>query len=151
MVILISLNFLISINSAFAEPKNIAQTVEKNVETKESTVDIQGKKFRKLEFQNESFFIEALDSTKVNSDLRVLCQQGSREVLPLQVEGGVKTTKRSNVVIQGLRQVCKEAAGGRKEIAIDPAVLLGLQFEFGKEQNKKFIVTPVGLTFKADW
>jgi hypothetical protein len=134
-----------------AEVKDISRSVEKTIATKESVVDIQGKKFRKIELHQEAFFIEALDSTKVNSEMRVLCQQGSREILPAQVEVGIKTTKRSGVAIEGMRQICKEAVNGRKEISIDPAILVGLQVQFGKEQNKKVIVSPVGITFKADW
>lgn len=134
-----------------AAEKQGARSIEKTIVTKESIVDIQGKKFRKIELQKEAFFVEALDSTKENAEIRVLCQQGNREILPAQVQAGVKTTKRAGVVIEGMRQACKEAAGGRKEIAIDPAVLVGLQVEFGKEQSKKVIVTPVGVTFKADW
>jgi hypothetical protein len=140
---------------ALAAEKNpaekLSQVSANTVETKESIVDIQGKKFRKIEWQKESYYVEAIDSTKVNNEMRVLCQQGQREVFPAQVEAGVKTAKRAGFVIEGMRQVCKEAAGGRKEISIDSAILAGLQVEFGKEQNKKVIVTPIGVTFKADW
>lgn len=135
----------------FAEINQGTRTVQKIIETKESVVNIQGKKFRKIELQKETFFVEALDSTKANAEMRVLCQQGNHELLPAQVEGGVKTSKRTSLVIEGMRQACKEAAGGRREITIDPAVLGGLQVEFGKEQSKKVIVTPIGVTFKADW
>jgi hypothetical protein len=132
-------------------PKQISQSVEESVPTKESTVEIQGKKFRKIEIQKESFYIEAIDSTKANSDIRLLCQQGGTEYLPTQAEVGVKAGKRSAIVIDGIRQVCKAAQSGRREITLDPAVMAGLQIEFGKEQNKKVIVTPIGVTFKADW
>lgn len=134
-----------------AQTHEVARSVNKSIKTKESVVDIQGKKFRKIEVQKEAFYIETLDSTKVNSDIRVLCQQGSGEQLPIQAQVGVKTTKRAQFVIEGMRQVCKDAQGGRREVTLDPAVMAGLQIEFGKEQNKKVIVTPVGLTFKADW
>lgn len=132
-------------------PKEIKRLVDKKIVTKESTVEIQGKKFRKIELQKEAYYIEAIDSTKANSEIRVLCQQGAKEYLPTQAEVGVKAGKRSSLVIDGIRQICKDAQGGRREISIDPAIMAGLQMDFGKEQNKKVIVTPVGVTFKADW
>ncbi|MEY4617745.1 MAG: hypothetical protein RJB66_2705 [Pseudomonadota bacterium] len=132
-------------------PSEINRSVEKTFTTKESTVEIQGRKFRKIQIQKESYYIETVDSKQANADIRVLCQQGQSQFLPNQAEVGVKTGKRSAVVIEGIRQVCKEAQGGRREIALDPALMAGLQLQVGKEKNKKIIVSPIGLTFKADW
>ena len=137
--------------SVHAEKAPSPRTVKKVIDTKESLVEIQGKKFHKFEIQKEAFYVEALDSTQTNENLRVLCQQGSREFLPAQVHAGVKTGQRSAIVIEGLRQVCKDAENGRREISLDPAVFAGLQLQLGKEQNRKVIVTPVGITFRADW
>lgn len=131
--------------------KEEARSVQKLIETKESVVDIQGKKFKKIQVQQEAFFIETIDSTKANSELRVLCQQGSKEVLPAQVEASVKVSKRSGFVIEGMRQVCKDAANGQREIKMDPAIFGGLQLNLGKEADKKLIVSPIGVSFKADW
>lgn len=136
-----------------SEPKKIdkVNTNTQMIDTKESLVDIQGKKFRKIEIRKEAFFVETLDSTQTNSELRVLCQQGDHEVLPAQVQAGIQTVRRTSLVIEGMRQACKEASNGRREISIDPAVLVGLQFNLDQVQNKRILVTPIGVTFKADW
>ena len=131
--------------------KEAPKLIEKSLTTKESVVEIQGKRFRKIEIQKEAFYIETLDSSKTNAEIRVLCQQGSGELLPAQAQAGVKTGQRSAFVIEGMRQICKEASGGRREVALDPAIMAGLELKLGKEQNKKVLVTPVGVTFKADW
>jgi len=131
--------------------KELSKSTLKNIELKESTVDIQGKKFRKLELDNDSVFVETLDSSAANEELRVLCQEGHHEIAPAQVVAGAKLTKRSSLVVEGLRQVCKDAAGSRKEIALDPSILVGLQLEASKNKSRKVIVSPFGINFKADW
>lgn len=135
----------------FAKTANDPRMVSKMVNTKESVVDIQGKKFRKIEWQKEAFYIESLDSNKANAEMRVLCQQGTNGIAPAQVGAGVKTGQRSALVIEGIRQVCKEAEAGRREVTLDPAILAGLQVTLGKEENKKIIVSPMGVSFRADW
>lgn len=132
--------------------KSISHSITMSIEEiKESTVDIQGKKFRKLELDKGNVFVETLDSTAANDELRVLCQEGHQEITPAQVVAGVKVTQRTSVVVEGLRQICKDIPGSRKEIMLDPAVLVGLQIGLGKNKQQKVIVSPFGVNFKADW
>jgi hypothetical protein len=131
--------------------QDLSHSTVKKMELKESTVDIQGKKFRKLEIDKGAVFVETLDSTAANEEMRVLCQEGHQEIAPAQIVAGAKLTQRSSLVVEGLRQVCKDAAGSRKEISLDPSILVGLQIEAGKSKSRKVIVSPFGINFKADW
>lgn len=131
--------------------KSVSFSPQKSIELKESTVDIQGKKFRKLELDKEAYFVEALDSTNADTEIRVLCQEGHEEIPTAQITSGVKITQRSSLVVEGMRKVCKEAATGQKEVQMDPSVLMGLQIETGKNKNRKWLVSPYGINFKANW
>lgn len=129
--------------------KKLTYSPQKTIELKESLVEIQGKKFRKMELEKEAFFVEALDSTNADAEMRVLCQTSQEEIPMAQLTTGVKISKRSSIVIEGIRKVCKEAISGQKEVQMDPSILMGLQIETGK--SKKWLISPFGVNFKANW
>lgn len=151
LIILLSLQALGVTSKPNQKLKELTTTPKPTFEVKESTVDIQGKKFKKLELKNEVYFIETLAPTNTNDEIRVLCQQGLGEDSAALVSTGVKVTERSSLVIEGIRQVCKNASNGRKELDVDPSILVGLQIETGKNKKQKWIISPFGINFKADW
>jgi hypothetical protein len=146
-----------------ADIKKAVQPVDvskKNVTTQESIIELQGKTFRKIQYDKDIYYLEMIDVSGANEAYRLMCSRGNDEKLPSQVKAGVKITERSQFIVEGLRQYCLETKEGRREIAADTRIVGGLQLDIDKDlakkesilKNKKLIITPIdGLVFKADW
>jgi hypothetical protein len=140
-------------------PESMAMS-KKNVSTQESIIELQGKTFRKIQYEKDIYYLEMLDSSGANETYRLMCSRGHDEKLPSQVKASVKLTERSEFIVEGLRQYCLETKEGRREIMADSRIFGGLQLNLDKDlskkesvfKNKKLIITPIdGLVFKADW
>jgi hypothetical protein len=149
----------VTVANGSAEEQSVS-TSKKNVITQESIVELQGKIFRKIEYDKNIYYLEMIDSTGATDAYRLMCSRGHDEKLPMQIKAGVKLTERSQFIVEGLRQYCVETKSGPREVALDTRVFAGLQVNLKKDlskkegffKNKKLIITPVdGLVFKADW
>jgi hypothetical protein len=157
------LGFTISLPLIAADPKAATQPIDvskKNVSTQESIIELNGKTFRKIQYEKDTYYLEMVDVSGANEAYRLMCSRGHDDKLPAQVKAGVKLTKRSHFIVEGLKQYCAETQEGRREVALDSRIVGGLQFSLEKDlanketflKNKKLIITPIdGLVFKADW
>lgn len=125
---------------------------KKEIEIKEALVEIQGKTFKKIEYKSDVVYVELLDPSRANEDMRILCQKGLLDRHSGLVKGGVQVTKRARVYLEGLTRYCRNVES-KKELEFDPEIFVGLQIDIGSEKkNRKIILSPFdGVSFKADW
>lgn len=130
--------------------------VDFEVFTRESIVEFEGKKFRKIEYKKKVVYLQLLESETSAGDLQVHCGEFPRPAPPSQIQVAVKVTKRSHLFVEGLRQVCENQQGGSR-VVIDPAIRVGFTFEGSPKdilKNKKVFIQPfngLGAGFSAEW
>ena len=135
-------------------------TIDHELFTRESIVEVGGKKYRKIEFRSEIFHLQLLENEASLTNLEILCGvEGASSMnsgAPPQVVASIKVTKRSSLFIQGLKQACVEKRGG-KQIIMTPAIQIGflLHDDPGSKsvlKNKRVFLTPgPSVGFSADW
>lgn len=126
-----------------------------DVFTRESIVEIEGKKYRKIEYQTHVVYLQLIEGEAPLGDLEVMCRDGNQPPPPTQVLVAVQVTKRSSFFIDGLKRVCQQMRGGSR-IVIDPAIRIGFTWKSQPKdflQNKTIFISPwtKGLGFSAEW
>lgn len=128
--------------------------------TKESVVEYQGRKYRKIEYRNEIFYLSALSDETSGSQLELLCKEQGAPIFNLQspplVLASVKVTKRTAAFIEGLKVACVSGGADNGKLALDPSLRIGLRIEDSPNsaiKNKKVYINPgsLGLGFSGDW
>lgn len=145
--------FLVLLLNIFAmadEPKrsNLDQFLGSNqeVNTKESTVEVEGLKYRKVEYKNKTYYLRFLERTgEING---VQCNEFRDFRSPPLVEVSVKMTKRTRLFVEGLQETCSKKEGlyvGH----LDFSPKIGLSFgddQKDKIKNKKIFINPLNFT-----
>lgn len=130
------------------------------ISTSEKIVEMGGRKFRRVEFQNETFYLALQADLSSAADLLVLCgekqaaafNRGSAAHITLSA----KITKRSRLFIEGLRMVCSGPPNQAK-LDLIPDIAIGFQLDDSDPKavfkNKKITINPFSqiLGFSAEW
>jgi hypothetical protein len=156
--------FIFSILGSFARAELSAfeQALQtgQSLSTHESIIEIHGRKFRKIEFQNKSYYLQIIQGTESTTDLVILCGESqvqfNRESPPL-VTAAVRVTKRSRLFIEGLKNVCiGDPHHPRIEIA--PELQIGFMLDDSVDskavlRNRRITINPFTsmLGFSAAW
>lgn len=153
--ILVPIFFTLTLAHGEVKTENRAKLTSdqnKEIEIKEALVEIQGKTFKKIEYKSDVVYVELLDPSRANEDMRILCQRGLLDSHSGLVKGGIQVAKRARVYLEGLTRYCRNVES-KKELEFDPEIFVGLQIDIGSEKkNRKIILSPFdGVSFKADW
>jgi hypothetical protein len=125
----------------------------KQVETKESIVELNGAKFRKVEYKGEKYYLQIIETAHEGASAQMYCEKDSPVVHPSQTISAVKITTRNKVFVEGLKQTCVDIGNGKKQVAIDPTIAIG--FYIGDKpkdflQKKRILLMPTGIGFAGD-
>lgn len=138
-----------------------ALMMNENVSTKETIVQMGSRKFRKVEFKNDVYYLGLLSDLNSAADLLVLCNEKqaavfNRESPPL-VSAAVRVAKRTRFFIEGLKTMCM-GSGNQKRIDLVPEIAIGFLFDDSPDpsaifKNRRILINPLGLGvgFSADW
>ncbi len=161
VMILTSILLMSGANAAPEESKPTSLKIDSEVFTRESIVEVGGRKYRKVEFKNQVVYLQLLSEETTGADLQLLCEREGVSAFqgqPQLVLASVKVTRRSSLFVEGLQQVCSDSRGGKKRITLDPAIHVGFLFHDRNEdkallRNKRVFINPFGsgIGFKADW
>ena len=127
-----------------------------DIYTRESIVEIHGRKFRKVEYKDQRFYLQLLGSEEASGDLNLLCNEGGELQSPTQIQGTIKMTKRSSFFIEGLKQMCA-GPKGKRQVVVSPEIAFGFVFDQGNAKaiirNKQIFYSPLtnSLGFKGEW
>lgn len=122
--------------------------------SKESTVEIDGIRYRKVEYDNQSFYFSFKGRTQEFSELH--CGRpvkGSSEKL---LDGGVKLEKRKLFYFEALKESCK-THNGQVHSVVSLSPKIGIFLPESKDsviKNKKVGINPLdptGLDFSGDF
>jgi len=140
----------------YAQEAPFQQMLEQNLNlnSRESTVQIQGVKYKKIEIDGGSYYIVFKGRTEEIPHL--LCERPQGYTSESLIEGSVKIEKRKSVFAQILKESCKADNGkSRTTVELDPQV--GIQFDGDKKsviKNKKIGVNPLkptGVNFSGEF
>lgn len=147
--------------TALAEEKNseLVLPFDNKVFTKETIFESGGVQYRKVEFQNENFFLE-LNGPKSDGDsLRVYCQQPAGFQSKPLIRVGIKTMERSSFFLEALRLSCvgenPTASQQQQMMNLAPYLAIGFALDTKDDhrsifKKKKILFMPWGIGFAAD-
>ena len=128
--------------------------------TKESIVDLGGRKYRRIEHKSDVYYLQLISEEMSATNLTVVCGekglQRFNSEAPKLIAGSIKLTRRTSLFIEGLRTICT-GDPGRERILLDPLLLVGFTLDDGTDQkallrNKRVFISPFGaFGFAADW
>lgn len=134
-----------------------------SVSTKETIVQLGGRKFRKVEYQNQTVYLSLMAELSSASDLVVLCgeQQASQfnRQSPALVTGAVRITRRTRFFVEGIKAMC---SGDQNRARVDfaPEIAIGFLFDDSADpnavlKNRRITINPFNpanaLGFSAGW
>lgn len=108
-----------------------------NVQTKEAVVDINGARYRQIEYKGERFYVRFL-ARDPNNDDPVFCMNtvDKSRAKPYQIKGEVQLTKRSTAFVEGLKTRCQKIE--------DPAdIKIGIAIDNNRNKQTNVTVNPV--------
>jgi hypothetical protein len=149
--------FALCLSSPFASAQGEGIPMAYDLNVRESIISVSGKRYRKVEYRGDTYYLRLLESEKDAGSLELECnKEPSGLNMENQVLVSTSMTKRSSLFIDGLKQTCAEIRGGKKKVVIDPNVRVGFTLDGTKDdllQNKKIFVTPLkpGLGFSGEW
>lgn len=170
-IVLISCSFSLVLfmpeaGAAETEPKKELSAFERSLMyhegflTKESIVEVGGKKYRRIEHVQDVYYLQLLANETSASDLTVVCREKGRERFnsdsPSLLRGAVKLVRRTKLFIEGLKTVCTGELG-KEKILLDPNILVGFLIDEGDPKavlkNKRLYINPFtgALGFGAEW
>lgn len=158
--LIINLNFFV--NLATAEEKKsepLQQFILENskVSTKETIIEVGGKKFRKVEYEGKTYYFQLLSPAETDADLQFHCEKNGYLDEKPRILVAKKMTRRTKLFVEGLKMTCErdEKNGGRGQLKIDPSIQIGflLSDEPGDLlKNKKIFINPLGgAGFYGEW
>jgi hypothetical protein len=124
--------------------------------TKESIVSVGGHKYRKVEYKNQTYYLELIEAGGDNQRLKVMCDPAGIAQGPNQIRLSTKISKRSSLFVEGLNQICKKT-NGQERVTVDPNIFVGFSFDDDDPsatfKNKKIFIVPftMGAGFSAEW
>ncbi len=142
--------------SAFEQALQSGQSLN----THESIIEIAGRKFRKIEFQNKTYYLQLIQGTESTTDLVVLCGESqirfNKESPPL-IAAAVRVTKRSRLFIEGLKNICK-GNPHQPRIEVEPELQIGFMIDDSADpkavlRDRRITINPFTnvLGFSATW
>ena len=147
--------------ASFGESKPLDLRLTSDVYTKESIVELNGKKFRKIEYRSQVVYMQLLTNESDAAKLQMFCSDSGAKAFnagrtPL-VSGAVQMTKRTSLFVSGLQQACVDHQGG-SQLTLSPDILIGFLIKDGDDsrailRNKRIMINPLslGASFAADW
>lgn len=146
-----------------AEPSAFEQALSSasGLTTHESIVEIGGRKYRKIEYKSETYFLQLLAAEGSQSDLAVLCGESLAAKLnnnnqPL-IKAAVRVTKRTKLFVEGLHNICT-GSSNRTMIVVSPDIQVGFMLDDSDDpkalfRDRRITVNPLtgGLGFGASW
>ena len=173
LVIFISLNsWGYDLHPHFESPTEKDNLViEKTVATKESVVEINGSKFREIQYKSEKFYFHFKENEPTLQDdsycLKQGADSGDMKLEPYRVVGEVEIGKRTEVFIEGIRVKCQKVAnlndvalgisyknkdGTTTRVEVNPLSQdLGLSEEKEDGTGKKVLINPTGAGAGLNW
>lgn len=148
------------------EPKELSSfekslMMQYQVSTSEKVVEMRGRKFRRVEFENEIFYLGLQADLSSASELLILC--GEKQAASFNsgssahVTLSAKVTKRTRLFIEGLKTVCL-GEGNRSRLDVIPDIAIGFQLDDGSDpkallKNKRIFFNPHSslFGFSAEW
>lgn len=134
-----------------------------SVSTKETIVQMGGRKFRKVEYQNQTVYLSLMAELSSTSDLVVLCgeQQASQfnRQSPALITGAVRIARRTRFFVEGIKAMC---TGDKNQARVDlaPEIAIGFMLDDSTDpnavlKNRRITINPFNpanaLGFSADW
>lgn len=126
--------------------------------TKETIVETDGVKYRKVEFQGQTFYMKLLGAS-ADQDMRVLCAKpGKKESEPL-ISVGARMTERTSFFVEGLKVACTEGgfrADSDARLSLVAALSVGFRIDDSKTgplssfKNRRIFVGLGVLGFAAE-
>lgn len=129
-----------------------------NISTKETIVQVGERKFRRVEYKSDIFYLQLQSDVASNDELVMMCgdkpQQFGSNSPPL-VTAAVKVTKRTRFFIEGLRKMCVSGRNNTR-IELAPDIAIGFMFDDDPKanlKNRRISINPISpaLNFSADW
>lgn len=157
----VSLSFLAQAEELSAFEKSLM--MNHSVSTKETIVQMGGRKFRKVEYQNQIVYLALMAELSSTSDLVLLCgeQQASQfnRQSPALVTGAVRISRRTRFFVEGIKAMC---SGDQNKARVDlaPEIAVGFMFDDSADpnailKNRRITINPFNpvnaLGFSADW
>lgn len=134
-----------------------------SVSTKETFVELGGRKFRKVEYQNQVVYLSLMAELSSTSDLVVLCgeKQASQfnQQSPALITGAVRITKRTRFFVEGIKSMCT-GEQNRARVDLAPEIAIGFMFDDSTDpkavlKNRRITINPFNplnaLGFSAEW
>lgn len=128
-----------------------------DVNVKESIVRVGDKRYRKIEYKSDVYYLKLLESEKSAGELLLECgAEGSLSSMENQVVVSTKITKRSSLFISGLKQTCGQTPATAKRVIVDPNIKVGFLLDDAPKdrlKNKMIYVTPLnpGVGFSGEF
>ena len=127
-----------------------------DVETRESTVNINGIQYQLIEYEGRQFYFRFLNSEDTLKEEEVLCNSPQSVAPPERlVHAAVKITKRKRLFIEGLYKQCNASPEYGNHINLIPSPILGIAVGTPSSDGgeKKVYIDPInrGGGFKADF
>ena len=166
--VVLALGFLMQLESkseaAESPPAKELSAFEKslqmneNISTKETIVQLGGRKFRRVEFKSDIFYLQLQSDLATNAELSLLCGERPQEFGPNSapmITAAVRVTKRTRFFIEGLRRMCL-GAGNTSRIDLAPDIAVGFMLDDdpkGVLKNRRISINPISpaLNFSAEW
>ncbi len=171
MPVAILLFLLLPVSYAFADAAPVAEPsafekslmMHHSVTTKETIVHLGGRKFRKVEYQNQVVYLSILAELSTTTDLVVLCgeKQASQfnRQSPALITGAVRISRRTRFFVEGLKSMCS-GEPNRSRVDLVPEIAIGFMLDDAEDpnailKNRRITINPFNpanaLGFSAEW
>ncbi len=127
---------------------------DSKVRTNETLIEVNGKKFRKLEIEGKTYYFQLYNAEEPNADLHIECEKNGYLDSKPKVLVARKLTTRTKVFIEGIKHTCANI-NGKNQLVIDPAIHIGFLLPEDSTdliKNKKIYFNPFGgAGFYGEW
>jgi hypothetical protein len=142
MLSLLIFLFSFSVNAQTSDFQKMLEG-EQFIQTKESTVDINGVRYQKIEFDSKDYYI-ALKGIKQELPV-LLCERPSGFKSEHLIEGSLKVERRKLIYINAIKESC-HAKNGQVEKSVEVSPEIGVFLPEDKDssiKNKKIGINPL--------
>ncbi len=124
--------------------------------THESIVEISGKKYRKIEYNSDKYYLQLVGEDSIDISSNFLCDDKIPKIEnPRRLTVALNVVERTKFFIDGLQTACQQIHG-QKMITVNPAIRIGFRLEDKPKdliKNKTFYYIPFIniFGFAGDW
>ncbi len=143
---------ILALSFDFAQAEVVAPpAMTFDVNTKESIIDVNGRKYRKVEYKSDVFYLRLLEPEATGADLEFKCGTEATLKMENQILISTAITRRTSLFVEGLQQTCKNMNSPGGEVTIDPNIQVGFLFNDSDSKkaifkNKKIFMSPAKKT-----